>query len=193
MAGNGVIQMGSSAALPSTTDVVFDLTGTGSSTTLDLNGNNEQVNSLSSNTNLSGFSITNNQLSSTATLAISGTTSPANPFSGRLLDGAGVMAISKSGTGTLWLTGSNNYSGGTNIYGGTLRVGNTSATGNGPVYVNNGGVLAASTGVVTVNGPVTVYGGGVLLSPGYQTGSGTLNILNGLTLAPSSSVNFDLG
>ena len=193
MAGNGVIQMGSSAALPSTTDVIFGVTATGSSTSLDLNGYSQQIDSLSANTNGSAFSITNNGLQ-LATLTISGSTTPlTKAFGGTIRDGSSPIAIAKNGTGLLALAGSNTYSGGTTINGGTLLVSHTGATGTALVTVGSGGVLAPSTGVTTLNSPVGVSAGGALLSPGFQTGSGTLNILGGLTLAASSSVNFDYG
>ena len=67
--GNGVVQLGSTAALPPTTDVIFGVTDA-STATLDLNGFNQTINSLSARR--SGTStITNSNLATPATLTIS--------------------------------------------------------------------------------------------------------------------------
>ena len=179
MAGNGVIQMGSSAALPSTTDVVFDATATGATTTLDLHGYSEQINSLSSNTITSKTTISNT--GSQATLTISGATVPATyPYGGSI---RGNIGISKAGAGLLALSGSNTYTGGTTVSGGTLWFGNAGATGSGLVSVGGAGTaLLTGPGVVSLNGAVSLSAGATLLASGFNTGTGTLNIAGGLTL-----------
>ena len=51
----------------------------------------------------------------------------ASSFSGAIKDGIHATALTKSGTGTLTLSGANTYSGGTTISGGTLKGGAANA------------------------------------------------------------------
>ncbi len=96
-------------------------------------------------------------------------------FSGVIQDGGGIGggtngSLSKVGTGTLTLNGSNTYTGGTTINAGTLVVSNMSgsATGAGTAQVI-GGTLGGSG---TVSGAVTVgtgSGAGAFLAPAHGT------------------------
>jgi fibronectin-binding autotransporter adhesin len=111
-------------------------------------------------------------------------------------------SLTKIGTGSLTLSGSNTYGGGTNVNSGKLIVANTtgSATGTGTVTVASGGTLAGSqtTAQGFISGPVNVNGGGTLAAfegASQATGSPlTLTINNTLTLnnASGAILNFNL-
>jgi outer membrane autotransporter protein len=110
---------------------------------------------------------------STLTTGGSGATTT---FSGNLSDGWGTLALVKTGSGTMTLSGANTHTGGTTVNGGTLAV-NGSIVGN--TTVNNGGALGGSGTV----GTVTVASGGAL-APGNSIG--TLTVAGNLSFAPGS-------
>jgi len=98
-------------------------------------------------------------------------------------------SVSKAGTGTLTLSGSNTYTGGTTISNGTLMIVNTtgSGTGTGSVTVSGTGTLAG-TGII--QGITTISGGGSL-APG-SNGIGKLTFNSGLSFASGSNCMIEL-
>ena len=94
------------------------------------------------------------------------------------------MGLTKSGTGTLILTGTSTYSGLTDVQAGLLSVRGTLS--NSAVHVETGATLG---GTGTINGTVTVLSGGIL-SPGNSPGTLTVG---SLVLNAGSFSNFDLG
>jgi outer membrane autotransporter protein len=99
----------------------------------------------------------------------------------------GSLSLTKQGSGTLILTGANNYSGATTISGGTLQVGNGGTLGSGAV-VNNA-ILVFNTGTPTTLASI-INGSGKLV----QLGSGALTLTsnNGYTGETSIAANATL-
>ncbi|HWU72341.1 MAG TPA: autotransporter-associated beta strand repeat-containing protein [Sphingomonas sp.] len=94
-----------------------------------------------------------------------------------------IVGMTKSGAGTLTLSGSNTYTGDTNVTGGTLLV--DGALGNTKVAVASGAALG---GAGTIAGDVSVADGGALLGRAGQTLS-----MGSLALSGGAFVNVSLG
>ncbi|HWA97990.1 MAG TPA: autotransporter-associated beta strand repeat-containing protein [Pirellulales bacterium] len=195
---SGTISLGTTNALPTGTAVSFNTrVGSSNTVTLDLHGNNQQVASLNSGGG-SGTTTITNLVGTLSTLTLSGT-SGTTTYTGKIVDGAGAIALYKSGNSTQVLSGLNGYSGGTIIAGGTLVAGNNvqSALGTGGVTVAAGTLASAATGAI-IGGNVTVSNGGMVAvgngSAGIMTISGDLAAYSGSTFsytlgATSSQIN----
>jgi autotransporter-associated beta strand protein len=157
-ANSGVIRIGVSNALPTTTNVTMAFSNSNGGI-FDLNGFNQEIASL---TNGVGGGSIRNSGGGISTLTISGTASPA-AFTLAITDGAsssGTVAITRSGTGSLTLSAVNTYSGPTTVTSGTLIAGGTSAfgaaTGN---LIAAGGVLNLGARGISRTGTVSLTGG----------------------------------
>ncbi len=160
-----VVNSGGTAQLGGTnSDQIYDganvIVNTGG--TFDLNGRNEAWDGLSGGglitdtTNTPGIlTLGANNNSSSNSLDV---------FSGTIADGAGQVALTKEGTGTQTLSGTNTYTGATLVAGGILDV--QGSTTNSTTTISNSGTLA---GIGSV-GNITVNSGGTL-SPGDATTS----------------------
>jgi autotransporter-associated beta strand protein len=161
---------------------------------VDLGGNSVTVGNLTG----TGGTIWNNlnAQNTTATLTIGNGNTGGGNYQGLITNnnGAtnGILALAKTGTGTITLSGANTYSGGTTVNGGTLLVNNTSGsgTGTGGVTVNNGGTLG---GTGTISGTVTVNSGGTIRGGTGAAAAGTLTVNNTLTLNSNSVIQLALG
>jgi autotransporter-associated beta strand protein len=172
----GVIQLGTSNALPKTTDVMFaPVSGNSYQANIDLNGNNQTVNSISywAYGSAANEGIVNNA-AGTATLTVSGTSTPARPYLGILNDGTfGKLALVKAGSNALVLTGSNNgYSGGTTLQGGLLLLAPGSSS------INSLGIY----GVVVTGG--TLQGTAQIGFNAYSSAYQNLDVYAGGTVHP---------
>ncbi len=159
---SGVVRLGTDNALATTTAVFFGTSAGGNpgdGGTLDLNGFNQTVGSLTFTTGSSTVRGIVNTGTSTSTLrlnASSGTASYGGQIGSVLantdnLTGANSnIAVVKSGLGTQIFSGSSNYSQGTTVNLGTLIAGHNSALGTGAVSLN-GGSLQLSSGVYIAN------------------------------------------
>jgi fibronectin-binding autotransporter adhesin len=170
MNASGTLQLAVSDALPIGTDVIFGtINGAeGAGTTIDLDGNIQQWDSLSSGQwgeKGSAVETITNLSFNPATLVISGTRSPANKFKGTISDGLGGVSLVKGGTNTVGLSGTNAYSGGTTLSGGTLNSANDDN-------------LGLPAGLLTFNGG-TLGVTGSLLSPYISSRPITVNPAGG--------------
>jgi autotransporter-associated beta strand protein len=119
--------------------------------------------------------------------------------------GSGVLSgstgVTKEGSGTVSLSGTNNYTGPTVINNGTLQVGNGGVSGilsvASAITVNAGGTLAFNTSTIQNGVNNNISGTGIVNKSGAQMGwggtntfSGTINVLAGkLAFSGSESEN----
>ena len=146
--------------------------------TLDLNGNDLNIGSLSG----SGGTITDNSSAGgTSTLTVDQTSD--GTFSGTISDGSTVVGLSKTGDATLILSGANTYSGGMTVTAGTLQIGDGSG---------NGSILGdiADYGNVTFDNPSGVVFSGIISGSGSLTklGSGTLSLSGTNTFSGATTI-----
>ena len=115
--------------------------------TLDLFANSVSTGSLSGN-----GTVTNNG-SGAAAINFTAASPAMGNFSGAINDGANPISLMQSGTGTIQLTGSSNYSGGTTIAAGVLVIAQDSSLGatSGAVTFTRSSTLQTSSGDVTLS------------------------------------------
>ena len=155
--------------------------------TLDLNGFNNTIGSLSGN------GVVLNNGGATATLTV-GNDDTSTTFGGVLRNGNSVLQLTKIGAGTLTLTGANTYTGGTTISAGKLQIGNGGTSGSivgnvtdnatlvfdrsdsvtfGGAISGTGSLVNLGTGMLTLTGANTYTGGTTVSTGTLQAGSAT--------------------
>ena len=140
-------------------------------------------------------SITGGTLQSTAgqdLVVIQNNASNGLTISSAIQDNGSATGLTKTGAGTLILTGSNSYSGSTILVAGMLQVGSNSALGSGTVVLNAGTLSSDGTTARTLSNPV-VFGAdmplGNVTNNGALTFSGNVNLGGGTrTLTVNSAV-----
>ncbi|MBS1208232.1 MAG: pgpB [Proteobacteria bacterium] len=98
-------------------------------------------------------------------------------------DISGSGKLSKLGTGTLRLAGSNSYSGGTQLAAGTLAADSVNAFGTGDVYVSGGTLLSNAAGTLAITGNFTQLSSSTLQVALRSNSQGTLAISGSAILA----------
>jgi len=169
------VRLGASEVIPNGLhkgNLVLSGGNSGGTTTLDLNGYNETVNSLISYGTHSSITITNSAAGTTSTLSIgdnhstaivTDTAASSTFFGGAIKDnGTGLVALTKIGEGTQTLTGANTYSGITTISKGILQAGATNT-------------LSANSDLVLADDPTAV----LALTDGIADYSQTIKSLSG--------------
>jgi len=150
----------------------------GDAGTFDLAGHHQQV------ANLEGTGqIVNGSASTTSRLTVENTA--AGTFAGVIKDGLGALGVTKTGVGTLILSGDNRYSGTTLVNEGTLLIQGDQSAATGAITVATGATLGGS-GVI--GGATVVHG---TLAPGNSPG--LLTFAGDLTLASDARSVFELG
>ncbi|MFD1490986.1 beta strand repeat-containing protein, partial [Ancylobacter vacuolatus] len=108
---------------------------------------------------------------------IAGGDGTSSTFSGAF---SGAGCLTKTGEGTLTLTGTSNHSGGTTISGGTVQVSAAAALGSGPLALEGGGTLRASDSFT--------YASAVSLTPVAGVGGGTFAVDDSKTLTLTGAI-----
>lgn len=109
-------------------------------------------------TGLKAPEIQANLSSTTTTVTLTvGADNGSGVYHGSLISGGGILALTKTGTGTQTLNGASTYTGATAITGGTLAIGNDSALGTGTVNLNvaTGTIRSSDTSTRTISNAIT--------------------------------------
>jgi autotransporter-associated beta strand protein len=168
-------------------------------------GSNTRINASAGSLNIAGGVSGGNNVLFVGTDGGSITISSAITGSGNTQDGT-ATSLFKDGSGTLTLTGNNNYSGDTRITAGALTVnsGGNLGNGNSDVYVSSGATLNVNTSLTvdsvqetgTDNGGVIALGNGATLTvDGENKGTLFQNSISGsggLTMAGSGNTSLSL-
>ena len=168
----GTILLGTGGNIPdgsSKGNVVFNPSS--GTATLDLWGNTETINGLSSSG--AGSSVVDNS-SGTGSLTV-GANDQTSSFGGVIQNSGGSLVLTKTGSGVLTLTGANTYGGNTTISAGTLKLDAGGSMANTPnITIASGATLDVSTPTTALS-----LGSGQALKTGATGGNTTATVNTG--------------
>ncbi|MBC7785668.1 MAG: autotransporter-associated beta strand repeat-containing protein [Burkholderiales bacterium] len=139
--------------------------------TFDMNGLTDTIGSL----NGTGGTILNGAAATTSTLTVGNTNTSGN-YSGTITNGAGTMSITKAGTGTQTLSGTNSYSGNTTVTGGMLNIAGASAIGTSTLVLQGGNFDNTTGGPLSLSNNLTINGASAFGGSANVTFTGTNTI-----------------
>jgi len=193
---SGTLIVGSVNALGSGSNALTVNAGT-----VDLQGRNISVGALSG----SNTGIIRSGSAGVSTFTVGSGYAGASTYDGTIVNGAGTVALTKAGSGTLTLTNINTYSGTTTVGAGKLALSGSGSIGSGAVSIGDTATLDVS-GIAgssySISSQVSTSGTGNLVTTGKTVtlsgnvtpgGSGTvggLNVTGGITL--SGTATFDI-
>jgi fibronectin-binding autotransporter adhesin len=202
----GRLQLGNAGALNSASPnaVNFGYQSTG---TLALNGYSLTVPGLTTDPAIVGTPVVENASTSAVTLTVN--TAGDNTYAGTLTDGpgTGTLSLTKTGAGTLALSGNNSFTGGTTVTGGTLYTSGGGTLGTGPLTISaaNGVTSTVSLGksqtVSSLSGTLgatavitLTVGSGVTLTDNQSSGNTSFQgvLINSGTFVKSGTSSLEI-
>ena len=193
----GTLRLASANALGSPTNAL-----TLNSGTLDLGGQNATIGLLTG----SAGTVIRSSIGGSAVLTANSASS--STFAGQIINGSGIVGLSKQGAGSLTLSAANTYTGTTLIGGGTLALSPTASLASNLITVGtaaastsayldvsllSGGLTLASNQTINGRGTILgdmVVGGGATVSPGNSTG--LLTETGAVTFAGGGRYTFEI-
>ncbi|MFN8309029.1 MAG: lamin tail domain-containing protein [Chitinophagales bacterium] len=183
LALSGTVKLGINNAIPTGSNVVMSYSSSNGGS-LDLNGFDQTIGSITSNILGGTSSITNSAVGTgTNVLTISGSSAPA-ALDLAIKDGSTKkIALVRSGSGTTVLSGANTYTGTTTVSSGRLIINGSSVAASSAAV--NGGYFGGSG---TFNGSVTVAAGATISAAGTNTGNSTGLLTTGALTLNSDAI-----
>jgi fibronectin-binding autotransporter adhesin len=192
---DGLLQLNSSTALGSTSGSLTVNAASGNAAILNLNGNSVGVGNLTG----TGGNIWNHT-NADVTLTIGNGNNGGGNYVGLIQNNnpssgfTGKVALTKTGTGTITLSGANTYTGATAVSGGgTLFINGDQSAATGATTVTGAGTVLGGTG--TIGGNVTVGGSNAatIIEGGTGSTGQTLTVKGSLTMQTGSIIELALG